>query len=265
MRTLNFDKLETEFNITKLKSPDAMYSVKAIDLVNIDNMSEFLTYITPFIKALDVAAAGAYFARWMGDVALAQQYIASVYNSSLDVSLANLTIHVIPTKARVPISFQIHNWTEEKAPRNDTNRREWLEQVLVAMYSESIRPLFMTLSMTTNWHIGQVWGQLPTKFEKYIESYMIEEATETVVKDRLMQDYMYLKEEIDSQVFGRKRNPFNVKFRMVEHMEDSEKQVRMKHVCCLYHKTENGYYCYTCPYMREEERAARRDIIRNSE
>ncbi|AJS59519.1 (2Fe-2S)-binding protein [Paenibacillus sp. IHBB 10380] len=263
MGTLNFDILETEFNITKVKPLDAIYSVRAIDLVNTDNMSEFLAYVTPLVKALDVAATGAYCARWIGGMALAQQYVASVYNSSLDLSLINLTIHIIPTKARIPISFQIHNWTEEKAPMNDTNRQEWLEQVLVGMYSESIRPLFQALSMTTNWNIGQVWGQLPTRFDRYIE-WITSEATQIVVKERLMQDYEHLK-EIDSHVFGRKRNPFNVTMRMVQHMEDPEKEIRMKYTCCLYHKTENGYYCYTCPHLREEERAARRNTIRKSE
>ncbi|HEY2493263.1 MAG TPA: hypothetical protein VGI33_10165 [Paenibacillus sp.] len=35
----------------------------------------------------NVTATGAYFARWIGGMALAQQYISSVYNSSLDLSL----------------------------------------------------------------------------------------------------------------------------------------------------------------------------------
>ncbi|MGF7045882.1 ferric iron reductase protein FhuF [Paenibacillus sp. DS2015] len=264
METLDFNKLAIEFQITKVKPQDAMYSVKGLDLVDPDHMQEFLAHVTPFVKALDLAAAGAYFARWIGDIALAQQYIISVYNSSLDMSLINLTIHFIPTtQARVPVSFQIHDCTEQKAPTNEKNRQLWLQQRLVNLYSESMRPLFATLSNITNWNVGQVWGQLPTKFEKYIESYIIE-ATQTKVKERLKQDYIFLKEEIDSHVFGRIKNPFNVKFRMVEHMEDPEKQLRMKHACCLYHKIENGYYCYTCPQVRDEERAARREIHRNA-
>ncbi|RXZ84807.1 (2Fe-2S)-binding protein [Paenibacillaceae bacterium] len=259
MAMLDFDTLEEKFGIRLLEASEAVYTVNAADLLNETHMRDFIAAYGPMMKALDDTAAAAYFSSWLSGIALAQQYMVSIYNTALDLSLANISVCLIPASGYTRIAFHLHQWRENEGPSASLARGFWREAVLTEFYGETMRPLMERLSAVSGLHIGQLWGQLPTKFNYYMAAFQKITRRESQRK-RLADDYEYLKQELDPAVFGRSKNPFDVKPRMIEHLLDASQQVRMKNSCCRYIHTENGDYCYTCPRLKEEERAVlRRD------
>ncbi|MCL6457541.1 MAG: hypothetical protein K6T85_05995, partial [Gorillibacterium sp.] len=164
MLKLDFDKLEKRFSISLLKQENAIYSVAAIDLLKPEEMRKFVDQYAPLIKALDATAVAAYFAGWFANVALALQYSVSVYNTALDLSLANLTVELVQDEGYAQIIFCLDRWQEQDAPANDDQGRvQWLNGVYADFYGETVKPLFTSLSAVSGLPIGQLWGQFPTK------------------------------------------------------------------------------------------------------
>lgn len=258
---LDFDTLETKFNIRLVKPTDALYSSSAVELLDPIHMQSFVAYYASLIKALDYKVAAAYFSNWFSGVALALQYTVSIYNIALDLSLPNLTIHVTPVEGHTQVSFCLNRWREQVAPLGEQERLEWRHDVLAGFYGNTMRPLVESLSSVSNMNVGQIWGQLPTKFSNNLDIFK-KSTRHLKEKQRLVDDYYFLTKELSPYIFGRTQNPFDVKFRMVEDLRDPEQQIRMNNVCCQYVRTEEGVYCYNCPRMTDDDREARRMIYR---
>lgn len=261
MGTVNYQLLEQLFHITTHKKENPVFSAKARELLKLEKMELLVRSYAPLIKSTDLPAVATFFTSWFNGVALGLHYMISVWNRSIDFSLDHLTIELHQKEERGVFSFVIDNGDEVKSPGLKADRAVWREQQYRLFYGGTAVPLFQSLAAATGIEIGMIWGQLPTKFNYYMDI-LIQSTDDAAAKQQLAEDYQYLCHELDPAVFGRPKNPFDVKVRWIEDAKDSEKKVRMKNVCCLYHQTEGGEYCYTCPKLKERERAERRYRLR---
>lgn len=253
---MDLNKLETDFRITLQDNTDAVYSMALIDLLEPKNMTKLLETYTPLLKARGHEAAAAYFVSWFSSVPLALQYSISA-NNAVHLSLDNLTVQLFPVGDYHQFSFKITQYALESTPKSGDVRINWRNQTLAKLYADTIKPLFEVLAAVSGMDIGQIWGQLPTRFNYYIPAW-IEETANTELKINLADDYHALAHELELNIFGRKKNPFDVQIRLIEDIKDPSKQIRMKNACCLYFQVDTGEYCYTCPRLKEEDRAEKR-------
>ncbi|MCL6604759.1 MAG: (2Fe-2S)-binding protein [Paenibacillus sp.] len=257
-------ELATKFDIQLVVPEGTKYSFEAADLVKEENMREFIKCYRPMMRALDDTAVAAYFANWFSNVAMALQYSLSVYNAVPDMGLTNLVIHLIPTTGYCRVVYMIKQWKTSEAHLEGLEREEWRQHILEDFYRNAAYPLVRSMSATSGLALSQIWGQLPTKFNYYLEI-MINGSDNADTKKQLEMDYEYLKYECSPDLFGLPKNPFQVEIRRIEDIADPEKTVAMRNRCCLYYLTEGGNYCYTCPRLKEEERAERREVYRKQE
>lgn len=253
------------FNIGMESTKRVVYSVPVSALPHGSAMEQLLEAYSPLMKALDRTAAATYFCANFGNVGMALQYAVSVHDVSFDLSPENITVQLVETEAgKFGVAFQLMRWSEQRAPAGGNERRAWLADILSAFYSGTVRPVFESASKASGIHVAHLWGLLPTRFNYSAEQWMLAE-TDGTIRETIAGDYEFLTRQIDGEPFGRSRNPFDVKIRWIEDLKDPCKQMRMKNVCCLYYRTEGGRYCYTCPHMKESERAERRMEARESE
>lgn len=257
LQTVDFDQLSKQFYIHRNDKEQIVISVPAIELLEQAKMDHLIDTYAPLMKALERKAAAAYFCSWFGATALALQYGVSYCNKLFDLSLHNITVQLYCKDDYYWYSFKIHSWSEEDGPTETAERTEWLRKGYDDFYGNTLRPIFETAARSGGIDVGQMWGQLPTRFNYSLAIWM-EEESDPSLRERIDADYRLLK-EIDPAAFARSKNPLNVKIRRIEHLEDPSKQMRMKNVCCLYYLTEGGHLCYTCPKLKEEDRAARRE------
>jgi ferric iron reductase protein FhuF len=253
---MDLKKLESDFRITLQDNTDAVFSMALIDLLEPKNMNQLLETYTPLLKARGHEAAAAYFVSWFSSVPLALQSSISA-NNAVHLSLDNLSVQLFPVGEYYQFSFKITQYELEAAPKAEAERIEWRNQNLVKFYAETVKPLFEVLSAASGMDIGQIWGQLPTRFNYYLPAW-IEATVNAELKLNLADDYYALAHELELNVFGRKKNPFDVQIRLIEDIKDPSKQIRMKNACCLYYQVGTGEYCYTCPRLKEEDRAKKR-------
>ncbi|AIQ47512.1 hypothetical protein R70723_17680 [Paenibacillus sp. FSL R7-0273] len=240
-----------------------VYSFNAGEMADEAGMSAFVECYRPLIKGLDDKVAATYFAGAFGNVALAVQYALTVYSSVPVISLSALSVHLIPSQGYWRVAFSLEDWSFEPAPAEAGQRTEWRNEQLSQFYRDTAAPLLTMLSRVTGLAGGEIWGQLPTKFNYYLEVFTSGGLPVSLL-DTLLDDYRYLCEEMPAEIFGLKRNPFQVKVRKIESLAEPDKTVNMRNRCCLYYRTEGGSYCYTCPRLKEEERSARRTEYRKT-
>ncbi|HET7579484.1 MAG TPA: IucA/IucC family C-terminal-domain containing protein [Bacillales bacterium] len=261
MPKLDLEPLE-KYCFTRLEDRnDAILSIPADDLLDLARLEDFIDEYVPLMHALDRGAAAAALCRWFAGPAIAFQYGLSVWNKAIDVSLSNLTIQLYPVDQYCLFSFKINRWSDLDAPVNEWDRKDWRRRQLERFYENTMRPVIEKLSEVSGVNTGQLWGQLPGKFKYYLN--IIAGLTEQKeILDRLKDDYDFLKFGLDAAVFDRKRNPFDVKIRTTESLEEPGKQVPMECTCCLNFRVENAPYCFACPRVKEEEREALRAKFR---
>ncbi|KUP23703.1 (2Fe-2S)-binding protein [Paenibacillus sp. DMB5] len=240
-----------------------VHSFNAAEMADEAGMRAFVECYRPLIKGLDDKVAASYFAGAFGNVALAVQYALSVYSASPDVSLPGLSVHLIPANGYWRVAFSLNKWSFIPAPADAKERTDWRNVQLTQFYRNTAEPLLTMLSSVTGLAGSEIWGQLPTKFNYYLEVFTSGDVPAGLL-ETLQEDYRYLREEMPAAIFGLKRNPFHVQVRRIESLADPDKTVNMRNRCCLYYRTEGGSYCYTCPRLKEEERAARRTEFRST-
>ncbi|MBD2865400.1 (2Fe-2S)-binding protein [Paenibacillus oceani] len=48
--------------------------------------------------------------------------------------------------------------------------------------------------------------------------------------------------------------------KLIPHIENPDLKERVKPAGCMYHRTESGFYCYTCPRLNDEDWEIRRRL-----
>ncbi len=253
-------ELISKFDLHPSPPAEALHSFDAQELVLEEGMRYFIDCYRPLMKALDNQAVAAYFGSWCSSMALAVQYSVSMYSAVPVIALSRLSVHLIPSSGYCRIAFSLRDWEIQTVPKEES-REAWRHEVLASFYRDTAAPLLRSMSRASGLSLGEIWGQLPTKFNYYMELFAAD-LQDSGQLGTLQADYDYLKHSLPAELFGMKRNPFDVVVRRIEALADPEQTVQMRNRCCLYYRTEGGSYCYTCPRLKEVERAARRAEFR---
>ncbi|SET29592.1 (2Fe-2S)-binding protein [Paenibacillus sp. NFR01] len=253
--------IAVKFDLHLRRPAEALYSFHAAELLDEAGMRSFAESYKPLMKALDAGAVGAYFAGWLASVALAVQYSLSFYPAVPVIALSDLDIHLIPAGTYCRIAYSLRNLRMEAAPEDPEARACWRDRLLTELYRDTIGPLFETMTVVSGLPAGELWGQFPSKFNYYLEMFAAGNDNTKQVK-RLQADYEALKGKLPGEIFGLRRNPFQVQVRWIQSLADPEQKVQMKTRCCLYYRTEGGSCCFTCPRLKEEERERQRTEYR---
>lgn len=258
MLPIDYTLLEQHGNITIIAPHETILSIPAVDLIDPNKAREFLEVYGELLQAQDLNAAATYFANWIRGLSIAQQYMVSVCNHYVDLSLANLTVHLITRNGYANIAFQLQDTTEHVS---DHGQHEQFRKVaLDQFYGSELRPLIESMAVAGKAPIGQLWGQLP------LTLLSIKDKMKTMVSDeadllRIEEDYRYITKEMSPDVFQRKRNPFDIKFTEIDNPYNPSETYRMRPSCCQAYRVGDYGYCYVCPKLTREQREAKKAEI----
>lgn len=254
------DLIAERFDLTTTKREQVVFSCPASDLLDAGKMKRLLDMYTPMVKGKDQSVGEVYMTGWFRGPMLGLIYMLAVGNQAVNLSLDNLTVQLFKAcynnKEYYRCEFLIHRTELENGPEDPQHYEQWAQEKMGCFYEFTVRPVLESIAAAGTLKAGMLWSQLPTSLEYGHELLMKSDASDTA-KQRAERINGLIK-SLDGERFGRTKNPLDVKFRMTESMDDSNKQVRMKYACCLYYLVEDGYYCFTCPRMKESEREERR-------
>ncbi|CAM3979226.1 hypothetical protein L1N85_05345 [Paenibacillus alkaliterrae] len=256
--------LAEKYDLTVNERENVVYSCPAEELLNESRLKHLLELYTPMVKGKEQSVGEVYMTSWFRGPMLGLIYMLSKWNKSLDLSLSNLTVQIYTTvynnKPYYRCGLLIHQYELEEGPEEPEANESWTKEKLSRFFEYTVRPVLETIAKVGILRIGMLWSQLPASLEYGHELMMKSEESE-LAKRQAERNYKLIK-SLEGERFGRNKNPLDVKFRMIESMDNPDKQVCMKYACCLYYLVEDGYYCYTCPRLKESEREERRTECR---
>ncbi|USB32934.1 (2Fe-2S)-binding protein [Paenibacillus sp. YPG26] len=257
---LNYEQFEQLFNIVREEPHDAVLSIQASDLLKEDQAIDFLKAFQAEIKGQDLQVASTYFASAWRGVCVVFQYMISLSETRLDLSLTNLSLHISRKKGYPALFFLLQDAAEHPWPAQERDRLR--ADALEGFYRDTLRPVFGMLANVSGLPAAQVWGQLPLGVAYYIR-HISGELEHEADRLRLQEDHEYLIKGVDSSVFGLSRNPFNYKPKWIEDLYNPGQLSQMKPTCCLAYRTDTGHgYCYSCPKLTREQREEKAASIR---
>lgn len=258
------EKLENNFDLTVKKQESPVFSCPAAELTDEIKMKQLLDLYTPLVKGLDPSVGEVYMTGWFRGPILGLLYMLSAWNKTADLSLNNLTVQLYKAsyngREYYATNLLLNSLELHSGPDDLIEQAAWAEEKLSSFISQTLRPVLESIAKVGTLQVGMLWSQIPTSLEYGYERLMESDESESV-KEQATRNYGIVK-AIDGAVFGRSKNPFNIKIRMTESIASPDKQVRMKAACCLYYLVDGGYYCFTCPRLKEAERDKRRTEYR---
>jgi ferric iron reductase protein FhuF len=256
--------LDEKYSLTTTSKEKVLFSFPATDLLDDNKLREILVRYTPLIKGLVPAVGEIYMAGWFRGPMLALLHLLTEYNQALHLSLDSLTIEIYEEtyneRLYTSANFWMHNGEPEPGPADPEQNEAWTRQKVSAFFEQTVRPVFEAIERVGTQRAAMLWGQLPTSLQYGYD--LLSQALTTDSDKLLLDRNLKLTKSLPGECFGRSRNPLDVKFHYTESLADPTKQVRMKNSCCMYYQIEGGYYCYTCPRLKESERDQRRSEYR---
>ncbi|RTE09369.1 (2Fe-2S)-binding protein [Paenibacillus whitsoniae] len=263
MKTEMIELLARHFGITPEPHEAPLYEIEGRRLVRADGMKEAIAAYAPLMKALEPAAAAAYLTGRLGNLNTAVHYMLA-HDARIDLSPERWTLQIYQhERGYAEFRYVLSEIVELEGPLSG-QRSLWREQQLRHWYGNVMRPIVEVIAAAADMDITQLWRLFPMKFPYFHEALQKMPDHESIAQ-KFGEDYKFALHELDGEPFGRVRNPLDVTFCTVDYPAapgQPDEQIRMKTSCCMYHRTEGGYYCYTCPRLKPEERAKRKEEMR---
>lgn len=257
MHTVDFKQLEEKFFLTLYEPRNTVLTMPAFDLIQVENMMHLIDTYSPLIKAGERSTAAAFFCTWFAGLCGAMQ--SMLFRGEgviLDLSLRNISVQLY-ADAKYPLfSFKINEVRFIKIPNID--REAWCKKVLYSFYREQVRPLIEILSQLAQISVLPLWGQIINTLYAQMEEEMVE-ASDEKSKKSIIYHYSILTRGIDASAFGLRKNPFDIKLKFIEHPNNPDQRILIKTACCLAYRLDTEFgYCYSCPRLKEKDRASLR-------
>lgn len=252
-----------QFGVTTEFHSDPLFAIAGSRLMTECGIQELISAYAPLMKALEPAAAGAYFIGRLSSLNLAMHYMLT-QDELIDLAPELWTLQIYRhEKGYIEFRYALHEIRPLEGPK-DGERSAWREERLSHWYGTHLRPIVETTAQAVDMDLTHLWKLFPSRL-RYMFDHLKEKAASEQEKLRIEDEWMFVSKVLDGQVFGRSRNPLDVKFIYLDYPGapgEPDSQLRMKTACCMFHRTEGGYYCYTCPRMKPVEREERKAQIR---
>lgn len=249
--SLPFSLLENKFRISTT-IPDAPLQCEAIHLLEERRGRAFMEEIGKDLLSPSAVVSASIFVKRYLALVIGALYSMTFYNNGLNIALENVIVTAEDNWKSV--SFSLKN--PEGLGALTGERSEWREKIVRHLSNENLQPLFSALSKHTGISPNVLWSHAAYLIHYYYQVW-IKEAEHAELRERIEDDFLYLKEVEDPMLFGScEKNPIGTKFIEVAHPVKPDEAVRLRKHCCMAHCLPAGKYCYTCPKLDEEERTA---------
>jgi hypothetical protein len=257
---IDFSFLEQKYNFVTSPHPTPVCSTSLSDLLDEEKAKKLLQTVMQIIRAGQPDIAAYHMSSWFGMICSAVQASLSLYDSALQISPEQVSIQITIVDGRRKVGFLLHDAHKNCIPIKEAGITR--AEALHAFYEQTMQPILRGLAHASATRENQLWAQFVTRLHNE-KDYCLTLASSPDRKLIIEQDFAILLKELNWVKLELPKNPFDQKFRWIEHMHNPDEQIRQKAACCLAYKTDTNHgYCYTCPRLDEEGRSAKRDGAR---
>lgn len=167
-------------------------------------------------------------------------YSMSIFNKGINSSIENLSLY---TKEDDPFWLPSFRFTNTEVTTPASNRNEWRDEVLGALFKQNIARMITTISKVSRVAKVILWENVAVYIFWMYESTLEDPDLAEETKARIQEDFLYVVFEAAPHLFGVKaKNP------LTPFLNEKQNNVRKRSTCCLFYLTsKNNDRCSTCP------------------
>jgi ferric iron reductase protein FhuF len=249
---MNLKIAEDFFHISTKGSDNPLLSIAATEILHHERMTEVLQNGASLVKGIGLEIGVSFLGLAFFGLVATKQIVMSEYNRVLDLSLDNMTIQLESHGDHAHVCFKITElkWADLPAEgRTAAITSEWK-----SYFAQTINPLIEATSGAAGLKPAMIWNQYGAR-NAYMTDYMKGIIPEGPMRQQFEDDFLLLT-GMPAETFNLKRNnPFEHTACYIDSPYEAGKQVMMRSACCMYYRREGGEKCYTCPILKEEDRA----------
>ncbi|KHF38382.1 hypothetical protein [Halalkalibacter okhensis] len=200
-------------------------------------------------NAADRRLGGANLMKWFGNLITAHLYTYFIHNKWLQYE----SLHFVGEGKEAHFQMLQPQWVDINEEERESIGKEKITKLI-----EQVQPLFQKIAETSGLSKQQVWGLVTNPYYNRFPTWKNEETAVLTIE----RDHEMLK-TLPPDIFGLKRNPFDLTFRYVDSWKDPDLKVRIKGACCMSYLKAEGNYCYACPKLTNEERNLRAQQLKS--
>ncbi|ANF96921.1 (2Fe-2S)-binding protein [Paenibacillus bovis] len=254
----DWERLGRQFYITNEPHPSAIYRQSFTELFTRAGMQQLLQYYAPLLKAEDLQPAATFLCSWLTGIPLAVQYHLSVEQQGLTLDPAQMTLEMYMSGPYCQFAFHVNELSVEQlpVPAADDQHHKARDHYLHTVYRNILRPMIQQMTEVCGDHARMYWRQMPARFQYYTNQWKNWIDDDQIVQT-IERDLHYVINGIPAEIFGLSRNPLNVPPRHTLNIDGTGETI-LRSACCLFHRMEDGEYCFNCPKISEAVREERR-------
>ncbi|MGV5030705.1 siderophore-iron reductase, Fe-S cluster protein [Klebsiella pneumoniae] len=239
--------LSGELRLREVSQRDKKRSLPAAELSDETTCRLLLDRLTPVIGSPDRAITASLLSKRLAFLATgACLYAMSAYNKGLVLSAENTLIEYGHDGGLWTSCIPLRDIQPVPAPEGV--REAWRQNITGTLFAGLLAPLWQTFSRVSGISSHILWENTAVRVYSLYERRMAKMACPSL-KSRIRQDFDWLLNEADADLFGLPENPLR-RFRRPLSVRAGE-QVRFRRTCCFYYKASSPVeYCSTCPLLR---------------
>lgn len=154
------------------------------------------------------------------------------------------------------VSGDIHAIGEpELEPDMGEGRLLARDRQIQLLFKEHFNHLFRLMNQVSGLSRKVLWANVANVLEYYYDLWAAE--AQITTQERLWQeDRNWVLHEAGGALYGQyEANPLAFNYRVIPHPIQKGNMLRIREVCCLKFRSDQGLHCTTCPHITEQERA----------
>ncbi|CAG7636990.1 hypothetical protein PAESOLCIP111_03804 [Paenibacillus solanacearum] len=255
---VDFNFLMNQYNLLTDEHPSAVLSAPLSDVLDEAKAEALIRSVMHIIRAGKPDIAAYHLSSWLGMVCSAVQASLSLYDTVLRLTPERTFLHIAMIEGRRKVMFLLRE--KEQACLNLGQEEMSRAAALNDFYTKTISPILRGIAQATGVKEPQLWAQFVTRL--YNERDYCLNTVQSEERQRIiLEDFAIVTDRLKLDQLGLTRNPFQVEFRWIEHLQHPNELTRQKIACCLAYQTDTSHgYCYTCPRLNEEGRKQKREL-----
>ncbi|MEC0225714.1 IucA/IucC family C-terminal-domain containing protein [Paenibacillus alba] len=240
-----WDYLSRHFGLCESDPTRSVYSVKALDLLDVEICSDYLDRLTVLLQSPSrMITASQFFKRYAALTAVPLLYAMTVYNKGLDLSAENCSLESSPG----------HSWLEyvsladtDAVIPEASERHIWRNKVILALFAENIGKLIAVMSKVANIPKSILWENVAVRLFSLYEKRI---GLTGEQQEQSRADFQYLVHQAPGALFGEKQNPLSRFYGKPTFSSASNMPMRVRKTCCFYYEVSSvEEYCSSCPKL----------------
>lgn len=259
---VDFSLVERYFHISPKGMEHPLLQIPGQQLVDGPTMHRVLQQGQTLLKGKGLDISASYMGLSMFNLLATIHLFLSQYNQWLVLNLDNITFEVENHDDHAHIGFKLLNLEWKEAPAED--RDVFIELETRKLFANLIIPVITVVAEQAKVNQAMIWNQYAARMT-FVRDYVMENDPRPQVREQFLADYEVFTKQLTPDVFGRKVNPLTHEPRYIDSPYHEGKKLLMRSSCCMYYRREEGTKCFTCPILKDSQRAEMFTEIKNKQ